>query len=229
MEHWLLTLMVFTPLVGAAVVLCLPSEGKDAIRWTATAFTVPPVLLAVWLLARFDPNAGFQFVQKADWIPAYHIQYFVAVDGLSVTMVVLTALLSFLCMIASFGIEKALKGYFALFLLLETGMLGTFVALDFFLFYVFWELMLLPMYFLIGIWGGPRREYAAIKFFLYTLLGSVLMLVAMLGFYFSNMRDFVGQEAIARAAEEQKISPDKVVINTFDLLVLQKVGKAASQ
>ena len=88
-------------------------------------------------------------------------------------------------MIASFGIEKALKGYFALFLLLETGMLGTFVALDFFLFYVFWELMLLPMYFLIGIWGGPRREYAAIKFFLYTLLGSVLMLVAILYLYFT--------------------------------------------
>src|SRR5215813_5459467 len=185
MEHWLLTLMVFMPLIGAAVVLCLPSQGKDAIRWTATAFTVPPVLLSVWLLLRFDPNAGFQFVQRGDWIPAYHIQYFVAVDGLSITMVVLTALLSFLCMIASFGIEKALKGYFALFLLLETGMLGTFVALDFFLFYVFWELMLLPMYFLIGIWGGPQREYAAIKFFLYTLLGSVLMLVAILYLYFS--------------------------------------------
>src|SRR6516162_2870655 len=184
MEHWLLTLMVFTPLIGAAVILCLPSEGKDAIRWTATAFTVPPVLLSVWLLLRFDPNAGFQFVQKADWIPAYHIQYFLGVDGLSVTMVVLTALLSFLCMIASFGIEKALKGYFMLFLLLETGMLGTFVALDFFLFYVFWELMLLPMYFLIGIWGGPRREYAAIKFFLYTLLGSVLILLVMLGLYY---------------------------------------------
>jgi NADH-quinone oxidoreductase subunit M len=185
MEHWLLTLMVFTPLAGGAVVLCLPSEAKDAIRWTATAFTVPPMLLSVWLLSRFDPNAGFQLVQKADWIPAYHIQYFVGVDGLSVTMVVLTALLSFLCMIASFGIEKALKGYFALFLLLETGMLGTFVALDFCLFYVFWELMLLPMYFLIGIWGGPRREYAAIKFFLYTLLGSVLMLVAILYLYFT--------------------------------------------
>src|SRR5262249_9892732 len=107
------------------------------------------------------------------------------VDGISVTMVVLTALISFLCIFASFGIEKAVKGYFALFLLLETGMMGTFVALDFFLFYVFWELMLLPMYFLIGIWGGPRREYAAIKFFLYTLLGSVLMLVALLYLYFT--------------------------------------------
>src|SRR4029450_4739670 len=137
------------------------------------------------LLTRFDPGAGVQFVDRVPWIPAYHIEYFLGVDGISITMVVLTALLSFLCMFASFGITKALKGYFALFLLLETGMMGTFLALDFFLFYVFWELMLLPMYFLIGIWGGPRREYAAIKFFLYTLLGSVLMLVALLYLYFT--------------------------------------------
>ena len=185
MDHWILTLMVFIPLLGAAVVLCLPSGAKDAIRWTATVFTIPSMLLAVVLLSRFDPAAGVQFVDRVGWIPAYHIEYFVGVDGLSITMVVLTALLSFLCMIASFNIEKALKGYFALFLLLETGMMGTFVALDFFLFYVFWELMLLPMYFLIGIWGGPRREYAAIKFFLYTLLGSVLLLVVMLYLYFT--------------------------------------------
>jgi NADH-quinone oxidoreductase subunit M len=185
MDHLVLTLMVFTPLLGAAVILCLPSQAKDLIRWTAVAFTIPPLLLAVWLLSRFDPHAGFQFVARVPWIAAYGIEYYIGVDGLSITMVVLTALLSLLCMVASFGIEKALKGYFALFLLLETGMLGTFVALDFFLFYVFWELMLLPMYFLIGIWGGPRREYAAIKFFLYTLLGSVLMLVVMLYLYFT--------------------------------------------
>ena len=97
-------------------------------------------------------------------------------------MVLLTAFLSFLCVIASWGIEKAVKGYFSLFLILEAGMMGVFCALDFFLFYVFWEVMLLPMYFLIGIWGGPRREYAAIKFFLYTLAGSVLMLLAMIAF-----------------------------------------------
>src|SRR5262245_16463220 len=126
MDHWILTLMVFIPLLGAAVVLCLPSGAKDAIRWTATVFTIPPVILAVWLLSRFDPSAGVQFVDRVPWIPAYHIEYFVGIDGLSVTMVVLTALLSFLCMIASFNIEKALKGYFALFLLLETGMMGTF-------------------------------------------------------------------------------------------------------
>jgi len=108
------------------------------------------------------------------------------IDGLSISMVLLTALLSFLCIFASFGIEKAVKGYFALFLLLDAGMMGVFCALDFFLFYVFWEVMLLPMYFLIGIWGGPRREYAAIKFFLYTLFGSVLMLLAILALYFSS-------------------------------------------
>src|SRR5262245_10311634 len=107
------------------------------------------------------------------------------VDGLRLLMVLLTALLCFLCIFASFGIEKAVKGYFALFLLLDTGMMGVFCALDFLLFYIFWEVMLLPMYFLIGLWGGPRREYAAIKFFLYTLFGSVFMLLAMLYMYFS--------------------------------------------
>src|SRR3989475_4390523 len=182
----LLTLMIFIPLLGMAVVLSLPSRPHDAIRWTATAFSVPPLLLAVALLARFDPHAqGFQFVQHTTWIPAFNIDYFVGADGISITMIVLTALLCFICMVASFGIEKGVKGYYALFLLLETGMLGVFCALDFFLFYVFWELMLLPMYFLIGVWGGPRREYAAIKFFLYTLLGSVLMLLALLALYFS--------------------------------------------
>src|SRR5437879_5027632 len=181
----LLTLMIFIPLLGMAVVLALPIWAHDAIRWTATGFSVPPLLLAVVLLARFAPGAqGFQFVHRAMWIPAFNIDYFVGVDGISITMIVLTALLCFICMIASFGIDKGVKGYYALFLLLETGMLGVFCALDFFLFFVFWELMLLPMYFLIGIWGGPRREYAAIKFFLYTLLGSVLILLVMLGLYY---------------------------------------------
>jgi NADH-quinone oxidoreductase subunit M len=185
MQEHILTWLVFFPVIGMVAVLLLPSERKDLIRWTATAFTVPGLVLSLVLWQRFDPQAGIQFQQHVPWIPAYNIEYFVGVDGISITMVLLTSLLSFLCMIASYGIEKAVKGYFALFLLLETGMLGTFVALDFFLFYVFWEIMLLPMYFLIGIWGGPRREYAAIKFFLYTLLGSVLMLVALLYLYFT--------------------------------------------
>jgi NADH-quinone oxidoreductase subunit M len=185
-EQYVLTWMVFFPLLGMAVILCLPGAAHGLIRWVGVAGTVPSFLGSVWLYFNFNPaETAPQFVHRFAWIPAYRIEYFVGVDGISITMVLLTALLSLLCMVASFGIEKAVKGYFALFLLLETGMMGTFVALDFFLFYVFWEVMLLPMYFLIGVWGGPRREYAAIKFFLYTLLGSVLMLVVLIYLYFT--------------------------------------------
>src|SRR6266403_1983196 len=180
-----LTYMTFIPVAGAAIVLALPNNAK-LIRWVSAAATVPPLFMAVWLFKNFDrAKAGFQFIEDYTWIPSYNIGYTMGVDGLSISMVLLTALLSFLCIFASFGIEKAVKGYFALFLLLDAGMMGVFCALDFFLFYVFWEVMLLPMYFLIGIWGGPRREYAAIKFFLYTLFGSVLMLLAILALYFA--------------------------------------------
>src|SRR5689334_13487131 len=119
----LLSWMIFFPLIGAAAILCLPKDRHGAIRAVATIATLPGLVLAVVLLARFDPTAGIQFVERGSWIPAYNIEYFVGVDGLSVTMVILTALLSTICMVASFGIEKAVKGYFALFLLLETGML----------------------------------------------------------------------------------------------------------
>ena len=182
-----LTYMTFFPLAGMIVVLMLPSDRHNLIRWVSALFTVPPLALGVWLYSHFNTAIpGLQFVEKIPWIPAYNINYFVGIDGISISMVLLTALLSFLCIFASWGIDKGVKGYFALFLLLDTGMMGVFVALDFFLFYVFWELMLLPMYFLIGIWGGPRREYAAIKFFLYTLFGSVLMLLAILALYFTS-------------------------------------------
>src|SRR6184192_4183112 len=187
MQHNVLSLMVFIPVAGMAVILCLPARAHAAIRWMGVAAATPPLLLAVWLLEHFDPQTTApQFVQRFAWIPPFNIEYFVGTDGISITMVVLTALLCFLCMIASFGIEKGVKGYYALFLLLETGMLGVFCALDFFLFYIFWELMLLPMYFLIGIWGGPKKEYAAIKFFLYTLVGSVLILLAIIALYFHS-------------------------------------------
>ncbi|MBI4601487.1 MAG: NADH-quinone oxidoreductase subunit M, partial [Planctomycetes bacterium] len=118
------------------------------------------------------------------WIPDFKINYFMGVDGLSLPLVWLTALLCVLCFVYSWTIDTGTKGYYVLFLLLETGLIGVFCALDFFLFYVFWEIVLLPMYFLIGIWGGHDRIYAAIKFFIYTLAGSVLMLVAMLAMYF---------------------------------------------
>ena len=127
-----------------------------------------------------------QNVYHQSWIPAFNIHYFLGVNGISLPLVILTSFLSLLAMSASWPIVKNVRAYCILFLLLETGMLGVFLALDFFLFYVFWEVMLLPMYFLIGIWGGPRREYAAIKFFLFTLVGSVLMLMAMLMLYFAS-------------------------------------------
>jgi NADH-quinone oxidoreductase subunit M len=186
MEH-ALSWMVFLPVAGMFVILCLPSSAHNLIKQTALVFTIPPLLLGIALFQSFDRSAdGFQYVVKAPWIASYNIDYFVGVDGISISMVLLTVLLCPICILASWGIDKGVKGYFALFLLLDAGMTGVFVALDFFLFYIFWEVMLLPMYFLIGIWGGPRREYAAIKFFLYTLAGSVLMLVAMLYLYFSN-------------------------------------------
>ena len=141
-----LSLMTFIPIAGAVVVLALPNNAK-LIRWVSAGATVPPLLLAIWLFVNFDrAKPGFQFIEEYQWIPAFDIKYIMAIDGLSISMVLLTALLSFLCIFASFGIEKAVKGYFALFLLLDAGMMGVFCALDFFLFYIFWEVMLLPMY-----------------------------------------------------------------------------------
>src|SRR6266540_1749894 len=127
---------------------------------------------------------NLRFVEFALWIPMFKINYFLAVDGLSLPLVWLTTLLGVICLIYSWTIDKGTKGYYALFLILQTGLAGVFLALDFFLFYVFWEVVLLPMYFLIGVWGGPNRIYAAIKFFIYTLVGSVVMLLCMLVMYF---------------------------------------------
>ncbi|MFH1277144.1 MAG: NADH-quinone oxidoreductase subunit M [Candidatus Eisenbacteria bacterium] len=193
----LLTWITFSPLLFIPVILLIPGDRKNAIRWTAVAGTIIPLALSVYLFGAFDRGmAGindpesFQFVVMKAWIPSFHIQYYMGVDGLSVTMVLLTALLGFLCMFASFGIDKGLRGYFSMFLLLQVGMMGVFLSLDFFLFYLFWEIMLLPMYFLIGVWGGPRKVYAAIKFFLYTLFGSVLMLLCILALYFKGGHTF---------------------------------------
>ena len=138
---------------------------------------------------------------EAVWISNWNIFYRVGYDGISLPLVLLTGFICVLAMMASWNIEKHVRGYLILFLLLETGMMGVFFALDFFLFYVFWEVMLLPMYFLIGIWGGPRKEYAAIKFFLYTLFGSVLMLIAMLMFYFNSGSNFNLLELAAMAKD----------------------------
>src|SRR5260370_37451816 len=133
-------------------------------------------------------------------MPSYHITYVMGVDGISISMVLLTALIMLISLFASFGINRAEKGYYAMLLMLDTGMMGVFVALDFFLFYIFWEVMLLPMYFLIGVWGGPRGEYAAIKFFLYTLLGSGLSLLAMLGLYYYGRAPTIHMMSLSAAA-----------------------------
>ncbi|MDZ7717642.1 MAG: NADH-quinone oxidoreductase subunit M [Balneolaceae bacterium] len=196
----ILTWLVFIPIVGMAAVLLIPGKNENAIRWTAAVSTGIQLVLAVIIFSVFDRTKigineaeSFQFVEHLSWITVdsvpwvgrIEITYFLGLDGLSVIMVILTALIGFIGVISSWNIDKMVKGYFALYLLLVTGMMGVFVALDFFLFFIFWEVMLLPMYFLIGLWGGPRREYAAIKFFLYTFVGGILMLITMLALYFS--------------------------------------------
>lgn len=203
-----LTIIAFFPILGALIILFTPKDKSLIIRWTAVVATAIPFAIGLYLWSIWDyamigatTEAGFQFVEKVPWIRQFNVTYFVGVDGLSFPLILLTGLLTFLSVFASWGIEKGVKGFHILFLLLTTGMYGTFISLDFFLFYVFWELMLLPMYFLIGIWGGPRREYAAIKFFIYTLIGSVLILLGMLTLYFSsdphtfNMLELIGNAA----------------------------------
>ncbi|MGQ9523823.1 MAG: complex I subunit 4 family protein [Armatimonadota bacterium] len=181
MLSYLLTLITFTPLLGAVVVMFLPRENRAAIRWVSVISSAVSLALCVPLIAGFaGPHERMPFVERHAWIYAIRAEYYLGVDGLSLPLVVLTAALSLLSLIYSWNIEDRTKEYFALFLILEVGMLGTFMALDFFLFYVFWEVSLVPMYFIIGVWGGPRREYAAIKFFLYTLVGSVAMLLAII-------------------------------------------------
>ncbi len=191
----LLSWIVFFPLLGIPALFLIPRGKESMTRWVALGAAAVPMALSLVLLAKFDSavnlqsgNYGLQFVEHYTWIRAFNIEYFLGVDGISVSMVLLTALVSLIAVGASWSIpsDKHIRGYFSMFLLLEVGMMGVFCALDFFLFYVFWEVMLLPMYFLIGIWGGPRKEYAAIKFFLYTLAGSVLMLLAIIALYYNS-------------------------------------------
>jgi len=197
----ILSLITFLPVLGMILILFIPKEQPKTVKYLSLAITAVQLVLAIILLANYNygmagiyEEKSFQFIEKfrwinitgISWLGTVKIDYFLGLDGLSMPMVLLTAIISFIACISSWTITKSVKGFFALFLLLDTGMMGVFVALDFFLFYVFWELMLLPMYFLIGIWGGPRKEYAAIKFFIYTLFGSVFILLVMIGLYFST-------------------------------------------
>jgi NADH-quinone oxidoreductase subunit M len=213
-DNVLLTSAWLLPLIGLLVVLVVPKRSESAVKWVALGFTSATFLVTLLMLqayladiraplseraahnllvssgtpgelTEFDESQGQNdLVVRRAWIPYFNIQYYLGVDGISLSLVVLTGLVSVLACLASWNIDKQVKGYYSLFLLLLASMIGVFISLDLFLFYVFFEVMLLPMYFLIGIWGGPRREYAAIKFLLFTLFGSVFILVAILILYF---------------------------------------------
>src|SRR6201981_4006637 len=192
MQSHILSIILFTPLAGAILLLFIPKEQKDTIRWIANIFALAGLLVSIplvpWFWAqRFE--AGFKFMEGApnNWIPSIGAGYVLGIDGISFLLIMLTTLLGWISILSSWtAIENRVKEYYVWFLVLQTGMLGVFMALDFFLFFVFWEAMLVPMYLLIGIWGGPRKLYAAIKFFLYTLFGSVLMLLGILFLYFHH-------------------------------------------
>src|SRR5271154_3280775 len=195
MQSHILSIILFTPLVGAFVFLFVPKDNKDAIRWIANIFALGGFLISLPLVPmfwaqRFDVTPShFKFLEGTvnNWIPSIGAGYNLGIDGISFLLIMLTTLLGWISILSSWtAIEIRVKEYYVWFLVLQTGMLGVFMALDFFLFFVFWEAMLVPMYLLIGIWGGPRKLYAAIKFFLYTLLGSVLMLLGILFLYFHH-------------------------------------------
>jgi NADH-quinone oxidoreductase subunit M len=194
MQNHILSIILFTPLVGALVLLFVPKENKDAIRWIANLFALGGFLISLPLVPmfwaqRFDATQHFKFIEGVpnNWIPSIGAGYVIGIDGISFLLIMLTTLLGWISILSSWtAIENRVKEYYVWFLILQTGMLGVFMALDFFLFFVFWEAMLVPMYLLIGIWGGPRKLYAAIKFFLYTLAGSVLMLLGILFLYFHH-------------------------------------------
>jgi NADH-quinone oxidoreductase subunit M len=192
MNTHLLSWVLFAPLVGLAVLLFIPGHQKQLIRWWANIASFCGFLISIPLVTGFDKTrAGYQFVEQVDWIPTIGAQYHIGIDGISLLLVMLTTVMGFLSILCSWSaVEHRVKEYYAMFLLLQTGMLGVFMSLDFFLFYVFWEVVLVPMYFIIGIWGGQRRLYAAIKFFLYTLAGSVLMLLGILTLYFQHNQQF---------------------------------------
>jgi len=184
MDH-ILSIILFTPLAGLLVLLFIPASNPRAVKLWANVASLIGFLVSLPLVFQFDRAKDFQFVERASWIPSIGASYHLGIDGLSLLLVMLTTLLGFLSILSSWtAIHDRLKEYYAFFLLLQVGMLGVFMALDFLLFFVFWETVLVPMYFIIAIWGGARRMYAAIKFMIYTLIGSVLMLLGILTLYF---------------------------------------------
>jgi len=246
-----LSLVVFLPAIGALILMLFPSRAERAIRRTTLGITLVVFLLTLRLVlpgsnsgsqnpleqvmhdVRFAAGEpGYQHASAVPWISSFNIDYFLGIDGISLPLVLLTSFLSVLAAAASWSVTKHVKAYSILFLLLETGMLGVFLALDFFLFYVFWEVMLLPMYFLIGVWGGPRKEYAAIKFFLFTLVGSVLMLIALLMLYFASDIRRLPEEArreslLTNEVMIKSLVPSEKPLHTFNMIALAKLGQMA--
>ncbi|MDQ3291155.1 MAG: NADH-quinone oxidoreductase subunit M [Bacteroidota bacterium] len=192
--NFILSSLIFLPLTAVLLILALPARAVRLIQVVACSVTAIELILTIWLYQQYNAGlaTGYQFVEKVKWISLslnslgyLRINYFVGVDGVSISMVLLTGIIGLVGAVSSFSITKSVKGYYALYLLLLGSIMGCFLALDLFLFYLFFEFMLLPMYFLIGIWGGTRREYAAIKFFIYTLIGSIFILIVIIGLYTS--------------------------------------------
>jgi NADH-quinone oxidoreductase subunit M len=219
----ILNYITFWPLGGMLVLLLIPKTSTNAIKWWANIVAVTGFLvsLPLWFGFDFENADQMQRVINVPWIQTLGANYHVGVDGISLLLVMLTTLIGPLAVLSSWdAIQTRLKEYYAFMLLLQAGMLGVFVSLDFFLFYVFWEVMLVPMYFLIGVWGGPRKLYAAIKFFLYTLVGSVLMLLGILALYFSYP---------GIAAEHTEIAAQFGSQPTFNVLALHAIGQYLPQ
>ncbi|MBE0479523.1 MAG: NADH-quinone oxidoreductase subunit M [Dehalococcoidia bacterium] len=194
-----LSIILFLPAVGAILIAFLIKQPK-LVKIAAGIFTFVPFALSVALFAMFDRTGGLQFIERAEWIPSINASYFLGADGLSLPMVILTAFLGFVCVFISWKIGLRTREYFVWLLLLETGILGVFLSLDFLLFFLFWEVELIPMYMLISIWGSGRKEYSAIKFVIYTLFGSAFMLAGILTLYFSTSPSTFDMVAIAGGA-----------------------------
>ena len=185
----ILSLITFLPIIGVFLILSIDSKNRNSSGLRLCWFRSLYFFISLPLYFNFDARAyEMQFVEKLPWIPSFGINYYVGIDGVSLFLILLTTFITPLSILASWHITKSIKEYMIAMLVLETGMIGVFISLDLFLFYVFWELMLIPMYLLIGIWGGPRRIYAAVKFFIYTMAGSVFMLLAIIALYFLNYR-----------------------------------------
>ena len=185
--HNYLSLILFTPLAGALLLLLVNKQQENAIRWIANVTALIGFVISVPLWFWYNPQGPeFQFQERLPWIPSIGADYFIGVDGLSTLLILLTTMMGFIAILSSWNaITERVKEYYIFLLVLQSGMLGAFMSLDFMLFFLFWEVMLVPMYFLIGIWGSANRLYSAIKFSLYTLVGSVIMLLRILALYFA--------------------------------------------